>query len=178
MDIQIRACDGADADALALLGGATFLETFAGILDGADIAAHCARQHHAALYRDWLAQPAMRLWLAEAHPGAAPIGYLALAPAALPIAAPRAGDLEIKRIYLLHRFQGMRVGRRLMDAALAHARAAGATRLLLGVYAKNADALAFYGRCGFVEVGTRTFRVGNSDYDDLILGLDLGPELA
>ncbi|WP_436143962.1 GNAT family N-acetyltransferase [Duganella sp. LjRoot269] len=119
----------------------------------------------------------MRIWLAEATPGRAPIGYLVLAPAKLPVAEPRADDLEIKRIYLLHRFHGQRVGKRLMDAALDHARARGAGRVLLGVYAGNVDALAFYRRCGFAQIGQRTFRVGDTDYDDVILALELGPAI-
>jgi GNAT superfamily N-acetyltransferase len=171
--ITIRPCVKGDEQALALVGQATFLEAFAGILDGADILAHCQRQHDAQLYRDWLALPAMRLWLAEATPGGAPVGYLVLSPASLPVAEPRPDDLEIKRIYLLHRFQGQRVGQRLMQAAIEQARASGAGRVLLGVYAENHDALVFYARCGFVPVGRRTFRVGRTDYQDVILGLNL-----
>ena len=171
--IAIRPCAKGDEQALALVGQATFLEAFAGILDGADVIAHCQRQHDVQLYRDWLALPAMRLWLAEATPGGAPVGYLVLSPAGLPVADPRPNDLEIKRIYLLHRFQGQRVGQRLMQAALDQARAGGAGRVLLGVYAENHDALAFYARCGFAQLGRRTFRVGRTDYQDVILGMTL-----
>ena len=71
--ITIRPCVKGDEQALALVGQATFLEAFAGILDGADIIAHCQRQHDVQLYRDWLALPVMRLWLAEATPGGAPV---------------------------------------------------------------------------------------------------------
>jgi len=173
MLITVRSCMKGDEQALALVGQATFLETFAGILDGADVIAHCQRQHDVQLYRDWLALPAMRLWLAEATPGGAPVGYLVLSPASLPVPDPRPDDLEIKRIYLLHRFQGQRVGQRLMQAALAQARASGAGRVLLGVYAENRDALAFYARCGFAQLGRRTFRVGRTDYQDVILGIGL-----
>lgn len=172
-DIQLRLAVPGDEAALALLGQATFLESFAGILDGADIIAHCQRQHAPDLYRDWLGAPAKRLWLAEIAPGAAPVGYLVLSPADLPAIATGEGDLEIKRIYLLHRFQGLRIGQRLMAAAIAHARKAGASRLLLGVYAENHAALAFYARCGFSVVGQRVFRVGTRDYHDQILGLPL-----
>ncbi|MFS2003621.1 GNAT family N-acetyltransferase [Duganella sp. CT11-25] len=173
MEIQIRTAARGDEEALSAVGKASFLEAFAGILDGGDIIAHCERQHAAAVYRDWLDDGGMRIWLAEASPGGAPIGYLVLAPATLPVAAPRADDLEIKRIYLLHRFHGRRVGKRLMDAALADARSRGAGRVLLGVYAENHDALAFYRRCGFAPIGRRTFRVGETDYDDVMLALEL-----
>ena len=50
--ITIRPCGKGDEQALALVGQATFLEAFAGILDGADVIAHCQRQHHVELYRD------------------------------------------------------------------------------------------------------------------------------
>ena len=45
--------------------------------------------------------------------------------------------------------------------------------MLLGVYAENRDALAFYARCGFAQLGRRTFRVGRTDYQDVILGIGL-----
>jgi ribosomal protein S18 acetylase RimI-like enzyme len=176
-EIGIRAAARGDEEALSAVGKASFLEAFAGILDGGDIIAHCERQHAPTVYRDWLADGGMRIWLAEATPGRAPIGYLVLAPAKLPVAEPRADDLEIKRIYLLHRFHGQRVGKRLMDAAVDHARARGAGCVLLGVYAGNVDALAFYRRCGFAQIGQRTFRVGDTDYDDVILALELGPAI-
>ncbi|MGK5064737.1 GNAT family N-acetyltransferase [Janthinobacterium sp. LB3P112] len=96
-----------------------------------------------------------------------------LSPASLPVANPQPNDLESKRIYLLHRFQGQRVGQRLMPAALSQARASGAGRVLLGVYAENHDALAFYARCGFAQVGRRTFRVGRTDCQDVLLGMTL-----
>ncbi|ELX09670.1 acetyltransferase GNAT family [Janthinobacterium sp. HH01] len=177
-EIGIRAAARGDEEALSAVGKASFLEAFAGILDGGDIIAHCERQHAAAVYRDWLADADMRIWLAEATPGRAPIGYLVLAPAKLPVADPQADDLEIKRIYLLHRFHGQRVGKRLMDAAVADAKERGAGRVLLGVYAGNHDALAFYQRCGFAQIGQRTFRVGDTDYDDIILALPLRPAAA
>lgn len=173
LDFQLRACVPGDEQALSLLGQASFLESFAGILHGHDIVAHCERQHAAAIYRDWLADAAMRIWVAEVNPGQAPVGYLVLSPAKLPIPDPRPDDLEIKRIYLLHRFHGQRLGKRLLEQAVAHAREQGSRRIVLGVYADNHDALAFYARCGFRPLSSRTFRVGDTDYNDTILALEL-----
>lgn len=168
----IRRAHAGDAEALALAGAATFLETFAGILDGADIVAHCRKQHAADLYAQALAEPGVALWLAETA-GAAPVGFAMLTPPYLPLAELRADDLELKRIYLLSRFHGGGTGRALMQHAVDEARARGAGRLLLGVYAGNARALAFYARCGFVQVGERRFQVGANSYQDAILALAL-----
>ncbi|SDW57980.1 GNAT family N-acetyltransferase [Lysobacter enzymogenes] len=169
----IRRAHAGDADALALAGAATFLETFAGILAGADIVAHCRKQHASELYAQSLADPAVALWLAETAAGAAPVGFAMLTAPYLPLADLRADDLELKRIYLLSRFHGGGTGRRLMQHAVDEARSRGAGRLLLGVYAGNERALAFYARCGYVRVGERRFQVGANTYEDAILALDL-----
>lgn len=171
---QVRVCGPGDEHALTLVGRATFLEAFAGVLSGEDILLHCAKKHAPEVYKTWLADARARVWLAEIEPGNAPVGYLVVAPAGLPLRDLRNDDIEVKRIYLLHRVQGTGLGRRLMNQAVEFARQKGSRRLLLGVYGRNDQAIAFYERFGFTRVGTRRFRVGNNDYDDLIYGLDVG----
>jgi diamine N-acetyltransferase len=168
----LRRASLADVDTLALVGAATFLETFAGILEGPAIVAHCRREHDPDAYRRYLDGGATA-WLAEAAEGAAPIGYAMIARPMLPEAIVREGDLELKRIYTLSRFHGGGVGGRLMHEAVAQVRTLGAQRLLLGVYAGNARALAFYAKHGFAQVGRRMFRVGNTDCDDRVLAKPL-----
>ncbi len=172
-DIAVRLARAGDEAALSLLGGATFLESYAHLLPVTDIIGHVGRQHAAAVYERWRADAACRCWLAEHLPGRAPVGYAVLTPPDLPLEGLGAGDLEIRRIYLLHRFQGRGLGRRLMEAVVAQGRGMAARRLLLGVYSRNEQALGFYGRLGFARVGTRQFRVGANDYFDYILSLDL-----
>lgn len=172
MTITIRPCVPADVAALSLVGQATFLESYAGDLRAADILEHCAVQHGQAQYARWLADEAYGLWLAEAQPGDAPVGYAVLSPPDLPV-GPEDGDVELKRIYLLHRFQGGGTGAALMTTVIEAARRTGARRMLLGVYGRNEKAIGFYARQGFTQVGVRQFQVGDSLFDDLVLGRDL-----
>lgn len=172
-DVQIRAATLDDADALSLLGSATFLESFAGVLQGRDIVAHCQRQHAADQYARWLADAAYKIWIAAAEHGGASVGYLVLGPAALPLADLSADDWEVKRVYVLGRYQGAGLGRALLQLAQNEAKRCGGRRLLLGVYSRNEAAIAFYKHVGFTVVGTRTFRVGEHEYDDWVLGMDL-----
>ena len=69
-DTQLRPAAPGDEHALALVGAASFLETFAGVLDGADILAHCEKQHATGLYAQGLARDDMRLWIAQTATGA------------------------------------------------------------------------------------------------------------
>ena len=101
------------------------------------------------------------------------MGYAVLAPSDLPVPDPHPGEVEVKRVYLLNRFQGSGLGKLLMSHAIERARAEGARRLLLGVYSENAGAIAFYQRLGFETIGHRPFTVGTVVYDDFVMSLAL-----
>jgi ribosomal protein S18 acetylase RimI-like enzyme len=172
----IRTCASGDEAALSLIGQATFLEAFAGTLRGVDILEHCRHKHSPDLYRSWLADARVDSWIAEVREGCAVVGYLvmmAAASAELPLPDLNEHDAEIRRIYLLHRFQGQGLGRGLMRAARERALQRGARRLVLGVYSGNHAAIGFYESEGFRLAGRRTFRVGQTDCEDLILAQPL-----
>jgi ribosomal protein S18 acetylase RimI-like enzyme len=161
---RVRPAGVEDAEALALVGAATFLESYAGVVDGAGIVAHCAGQHSADAYRAYFAKGA-EAWLAEVEPGSAPVGYALLCRPELEQAQP--GDIELKRIYLFSRFHGRGIAAALMDAVVAAS--AGHARLLLGVKDDNHRALSFYRKHAFETIGTRRFDVGGKTYDDFVL---------
>jgi len=178
--VTLRPATAADADALALVGAATFLEAFTWMLPGADILAHCAKNHTAAAYREYFAAPDTRITLATSGDDA-PVGYAMVVAPELPTFAVLPTDIELKRIYLFSRFRaapvtgspGVRPAQALLDAAIADARALGRTRLLLGTHANNQRAIAFYRRNAFAEAGTRTFQVGTQVCSDLIFAKQL-----
>ncbi|MEQ8433873.1 MAG: GNAT family N-acetyltransferase [Oceanicaulis sp.] len=166
-DITVQPANIEDAAAIALVGAATFLESYAGVIDGAALVRHCAEKQTEAVYAAAVADPAQRLWLGRLD--GAPVGYLHLTAPDLPVHTQE-GDLEIKRIYVLSRLHGTGLGRRLLAFAEDHGRAVGAKTLLLGVYKQNHRALGFYGRMGFESVGEREFDVGGVTYQDWVLG--------
>ena len=168
--ISLKPCTIEDAGALATIGSATFLESFAGVLEGSSILMHCQKQHSVEKYREYLAQPETKAWLAVVQPGDAPVGYAMLTEPELPLADITKSDIELKRIYVFTRFQRSGAGKLLFETSLAAAQETGKTRLLLGVHAENARALAFYRKNGFEQVGVRTFQIGATVYDDLVLG--------
>lgn len=185
--LRLRRATEADAAALALVGGATFLEAFTWMLPGEDIVSFCAKHHTMESYAAYLAKPSTRITLAVTGVDT-PVGYAMVTAPDLPSFDVQPGDVELKRIYLFSRFRGeatpvldasgqpvagLRGGQALMNAAIADARSLGATRLLLGTHAGNERAIRFYERNGFVPAGSRTFVVGNQQCCDLILARQL-----
>ena len=166
MEWRLRRAGEGDAARLSLVAGATFLEAFAGVLDGDDIVVHVREQSGPPAFLRYLASGAVAT-LAEAVEGDAPLGYSLLTEPDLPV-EPRDGDIELKRIYALFPTHGSGLGPALMARAMADARGAGRRRMLLGVYGGNARAQRFYVKQGFQVVGTRRFRVGSTWHDDLI----------
>ena len=166
---RLRRASSADASAVAMVAQASFLETFAGVLAGADIVAHCAKNSSPAAFARWADDPRAVVSLAEHVEGVAPIGYTLLVPPDLPIALS-AGDIELRRIYALSLAHGSGLGRAMMERTIEDARDLGMTRLLLGVLGRNVRARAFYERGGFEVLGERQYLVGSTRYDDVVYG--------
>lgn len=168
----MRSAEVADAEALSLVGSATFLDAYAGWLDGPDIVAHARGQHAPDYYARQLG-PGGRAaaWLAEADPGGAPIGYaLLIESPELPAETVRPGDVELKRIYALSRYHGPDgPAAALMTAAATEAKRRGARRLLLATHPENERSMRFYAKHGFELIGRRAFQVGDAVFDDVVL---------
>lgn len=165
-EYSLRVCGPGSEERLALVGAASFLEAFAGFLEGEDILAHCRKQHSVQKYAAMLADPETHACLAEVKD--APVGYALLCTPDIPVPL-MPDDIELKRIYLLHRFQGSGIGAALMAWSVEEARSLGKRRMLLGVNDENDLAVNFYLRQGFEHAGTRPFQVGNTVCSDFIL---------
>ena len=155
-----------DADALALLGSATFLATFAFDHPGQPLVTHLRTEHSPEYYANALAQPGVDIVMGETPLGA-PIGYAMITPPSHPD-LQQDGDIELKRIYLLGPWQGGGNGRQLLEQAFAIAAERGAKRMLLAVYENNEKAVAVYERAGFAAIGNTVFMVGDVPFRDMV----------
>lgn len=177
-EFALHECGPADAATLALVGAATFLETYAGLLPAESILWHAATNHNEQVYRNLLQQPSTHAWVARIPPtwasgSGAPVGYAVLSAPDFTPDLVHPGDLELKRIYCFSRFHGLGIGQSLFDAVVAAAKEQNARRLLLGVHRDNRRALSFYRRNGFVIAGARTFHLGDNVFDDHVLARTL-----
>lgn len=77
--------------------------------------------------------------------------------------------LEIERIYVLQAYHGKQVGQLLYESAIRIARERALEYVWLGVWEKNARALRFYEKNGFLPFGKHIFKLGNDVQTDIMV---------
>lgn len=77
--------------------------------------------------------------------------------------------IEIARIYALQNVVGKGVGSALMQSCLDYAAHQQKTTIWLGVWEKNATAIAFYKRWGFEQFGEHSFLLGTDLQTDWLM---------
>ncbi|HGH7174117.1 TPA: GNAT family N-acetyltransferase [Bacillus wiedmannii] len=78
-------------------------------------------------------------------------------------------SLEIERIYIKSTFQKHRLGKHLLNRAIEIAIEHNKKKIWLGVWEKNENAIAFYKKMGFVQVGAHSFYMGDEEQIDFIM---------
>ena len=156
----IRRAEPGDAEALAAIGRATFVESFGHLYPPPDLAAFLDEAHGVARARSDLANPNKAAWLVEA--GGEVVGYALACPCKLPHpeVTPACGELD--RIYVLAAHRDGGVGSRLIGEVFAWLERDGPRRIWLGVFSENLGAQRLYARHRFEVVGSYKFVVGES----------------
>ncbi|HEX5971626.1 MAG TPA: GNAT family N-acetyltransferase [Gemmatimonadaceae bacterium] len=168
--LVIRRATPADAATLAAFAEAAFADTFAADNTPGDMAVYLAGAFGEAKQREELTDRSRVVLLAER--GGALAGYAMLNDATAPAGATSvalANAMEIARLYAGRRWIGTGVGAALMQHCLDLAASRGREWIWLGVWERNARAIAFYARWGFSDVGAQSFQLGADRQTDRIM---------
>ncbi|MEZ4322329.1 MAG: GNAT family N-acetyltransferase [Myxococcota bacterium] len=169
-----RLANPSDAAALADLGARSFVAKFGDLYTPADVDAFLSAAHSESRVAAEIADPEMRVLLAER--GDALVGYCKVAlRCGWPEHARGQRVVELKQLYTDPACTGQGVGSRLLDGALEVAQAFGADEIQLSVFSENVDAQRFYARHGFERVADVTFAVGDQHDHDYLFARRLTP---
>lgn len=174
--VDIRIATPADAEALAALAERTFRDTFAGDNAADDMEAYVGESFSPDRVRAELADGANTFLLAFVGGRHSPAGYAKLRTGTAEPCVTGPAPVELQRIYVDRGAIGHGVGAALMRAGLEAAREAGHRTLWLGVWERNARAIAFYRQWAFATVGEHLFRLGSNDQRDLIMARPVATE--
>lgn len=156
-----------DAAVIAELASASFALACPPGTRQADLEAYIGSELTPARFRTHLADPARSTFLAELGDRLA--GYVMVGTDAPPAAVVAARPMELCKLYVRAEHHGQGIADLLMDAAKQAALRAHHDALWLGVFQRNARALAFYRRHGFEVVGEQRFLVGSDPQEDYIM---------
>ncbi len=166
-DFAIRRARPADAARLAELGARTFYDAFAAENTAENMALYLARAYGPAQQAVEIANPAMSTIVAESEGRLAGFAQLREGPA--PEAVRGGAPVELLRFYVDRPWHGLGLARDLLRAIDAEAARRGAATIWLAVWERNERAKAFYGKCGFVDVGSKVFLLGNDQQCDRVM---------
>jgi ribosomal protein S18 acetylase RimI-like enzyme len=166
-DLKIRSAEPGDAAALAQFAEESFRDAFERFNSAEDMASYVASAFDSELQRTEIADVHGAVLLVESAEGI--VGYAQLLLAACPSEVEARPAMELQRFYVARDHHGSGVAQRLMHAALEVAAEHGAAAIWLGVWARNARAISFYRKVGFVDAGSKSFVLGMDLQTDRIM---------
>lgn len=166
-DIVIRRAVADDAPRLAELARRTFVETFGPDNTPEDMALHVAKAFGPAIQLREIRDDTMVTLLAEL--GTTLVGFAQVRRTPHPDCVTGPLPVELLRFYVDRPFHGRGIAQSLMRAVEQVARDLGGRTLWLGVWERNPRAIAFYTKCGFVDVGEHAFVFGTEEQSDRVM---------
>jgi len=169
--MNIRRGTAADGAVLAALARDTFFDTFAATNDAADMALHQARAYGVSQQTAELTDPDVITLLVD--DGGLVMAYAQLRRGPVPDCVQGDAPIELWRFYVARQWHGRGAAQALMARVIADAGGSGAQTLWLGVWEHNPRARAFYGKCGFTDVGEHVFLFGTDPQTDRVMARPL-----
>jgi ribosomal protein S18 acetylase RimI-like enzyme len=166
MICTLRTATAADATLIADISRQTFYDSFAADNDPADMQLFLDQQFTRGRLMLEVGRPELQFLLA--YVGDEVAGYVKLRDSKTP-AGFDGPALEIARLYAVEKFIGKGVGAALMTESLRIAREMNKSWVWLGVWERNARAIAFYERWGFEKFGTCDFLLGRDNQHDWLM---------
>ncbi|MBK7903093.1 MAG: GNAT family N-acetyltransferase [Proteobacteria bacterium] len=173
-EVVIRRGVVGDAAGLAAFAARTFAEAFGDATSADDLQAHAAATYRTDLQARELADPTVITLLALQDARIVAFAQVRLNDAPPPcVTMPDA--VELQRFYADRSVRGTGLTSRLMELALDAARKLGGRYAWLGVWERNARAMAFYRKAGFDEIGFTHYMVGSDRQIDRVFLASLSP---
>lgn len=164
--INIRPGSARDAISVAALATQVFLDTYATEGVRPDLAREAFREYSEQAFSRRFAQAGREFVIASQAEAVLGFAEVLLSPGRSPVAG--LAGAELVRLYVQPRTQRAGIGRALLRRAEQLARSVPLPSLWLTVWDGNANALAFYRRMGYADVGPTTYSFEGNTYGNRV----------
>ncbi len=171
MDLRLSKCTTGNLDVLLEISRSTFIDAFKHLNDPKDFETYMEKAFDHEKIENEMQLSEVSYYLV--YNDEVPVAYFKLnsAKAQTDIADP--ASLELERIYVRKEYQGLKIGKWMLDQIIELARNARVNYLWLGVWEKNRDAIRFYERLGFRKFKEHPFYIGKDKQTDWLMRLDI-----
>ena len=165
--VEMKKVTSEEVETLSALATRTFSDTFAEHNTREDMHAYISSAFSVAQFSKELASPDSEVYFVLVDEN--PVGYLQLNFNSTEKGLELFTTIEIGRLYVLQEFLGHKLGKTMMEKAIAVAIERHAEYLWLGVWEHNYRAIAFYKKWGFEFFGSHVFQLGSDLQTDLLM---------
>ncbi|MBZ5203052.1 GNAT family N-acetyltransferase [Planomicrobium chinense] len=165
--MTIKKCTLDDAVELQAVSKETFTETFQEQNSPEHLNAYLERAYNLEQLEREIANPSSHFYFVLY--GQQVAGYLKINTGNAQSEEMGDDSLEVERIYVKKDFQKHGLGKQLLNKAMEMALELNKSKIWLGVWEENDNAIAFYQKKGFVQTGAHSFFMGDDEQIDLIM---------
>lgn len=170
--LEIKKATVDDAQVIALLGRVTYIQSHEVYFEEkADLLEYCNNEYSVSKIEKNLSDIDKVFLLATVNH--LPVGFAILQLNTITDLIPSENVCMLQKIYVLADFISMKIGTQLHNAVLLEARKGRFEAIWLTVYYKNTKAISFYIKNGFKKLGSYNFKVGQVNYKNDLLSLQL-----
>lgn len=157
--------------AISSLGAHVFTVSFAELMPADDLQKYLLESYSPSSIAALLDRPSTTFVLAlEGEDNDAIVGFVQLATGTSQACIDDIeSKIELQRLYVSEKHQGLGIGKGLMARAEAEARKLGIRHIWLASWELNLKAVRIYEKAGFVKAGTKTFMLGGAELKDWVM---------
>src|SRR4030095_16945266 len=169
-DLDIRQANDGDASTIIELAQKTFVETYGETNKKENVEQYISNMFSLDKICTEISSDSERFYIAFNN--GTPVGFTKMRNDRKARGLDGKRAIEIERIYVQKEFQGLKVGKELLDKCKAVALEEGYKIIWLQVWQSNAKAIQFYQKGGFVIYETATFQFGDEVHQDYVMRFD------
>lgn len=169
MALTIKPVEAHDIELLTQLGRATFIESYAHLDDPVYFQKHLDRNHTVEVIEKEFYSERNHFFIARMNDQAVGFCKLVSDENEQHPDLKAARCIELERMYVLKKFQGLHVGHALLGESLNFASQNDFDTIWLGVSQENGRAIKIYEQWGFVYFDTHLFDLGGCMQTDLMM---------
>jgi diamine N-acetyltransferase len=167
LQISFRFGQLSDAEPIAALSTQVFLDTYASEGISPELAREAFAEYATQRFADRLGETDRVFVLAMQRNGL--LGFAEVLPNSRPTPVPGCAGAELVRLYVQPRAHQHGLGRGLLAQAEQLALKAGVQSLWLAAWEGNANALGFYDRMGYADIGAAPYVIHGQSFTNRIL---------